>query len=202
MQIIIPYRDRAEHLKKFVQIYKNFDIVVVEQYGNKLFNRAKLLNIGFNETTDKIVCFHDVDLIAHDLNIYKTPFKDTIHLSGLCEQFNYKVIYDTCFGGVTMFTEEAYLKCNGASNDYWGWGGEDDDLYNRTKLAGLDIQFNPFKYYSQKHRKQTLTRQYEVNKQLCTSTDKTWQNSGLNSLRYDILKEDTIFGVKRILVNI
>jgi len=202
VQIIIPYRDRAEHLKKFVQIYKNFNIVVVEQYGNKLFNRAKLINVGFNETTDKIVCFHDVDLIAHDQSIYRTEFKDTIHLSGLCEQFNYKVIYDTCFGGVTMFTEEAYLKCNGASNDYWGWGGEDDDLYNRAKLAGLDIQFKPFKYYSQKHTKQTLTRQYEVNKQLCTSTQKTWQNSGLNSLRYDILKEDTIFGVRRILVNI
>lgn len=202
MQIIIPYRDRAEHLKKFVQIYKNFDIVVVEQYGNNLFNRAKLLNVGFNETIDKVVCFHDVDLIAHDQSIYRTEFKDAIHLSGLCEQFNYKEIYATCFGGVTMFTEEAYLKCNGSSNEFWGWGGEDDDLYNRTKLAGLYVQFKPFKYYSQKHRKQTLTRQYEVNKQLCTSTDKTWQNSGLNSLRYDILKEDTIFGVKRILVNI
>ena len=202
MQIIIPYRDREEHLKKFVQIYKHFDIVVVEQYGNKLFNRAKLLNIGFNESADKIVCFHDVDLIAHDLSIYLTEFKDAIHLSGLCEQFNYKQIYSTCFGGVSMFTEQAYLKCNGSSNEFWGWGGEDDDLYNRTKLAGLDVQFMPFKYYSQRHKKQPLTRQYEVNKRLCTSTDLTWQKSGLNLLRYDIIKEDTIFGGKRILVNI
>ena len=60
-----------------MQVYKNFGIVVVEQYGNKLFNRAKLLNVGFNETTEKIVCFHDVDLLAHDLSIYKTPFKNT-----------------------------------------------------------------------------------------------------------------------------
>jgi predicted glycosyltransferase involved in capsule biosynthesis len=202
MQIIIPYRDRAEHLKKFVEHYKSFKILVVEQANDKLFNRGKLFNVGFNESTDSHVVFHDVDLLAHDLFAYFEDVKGAVHLSGLCEQFNYKVPYETCFGGVTAFDAESFLKCNGFSNDFWGWGGEDDDLYNRTKLAGVNVRFALKKYYSLKHAKQKLTPQYRVNQQLCTSTDKTWQNSGLNSLRYDILKEDTIFGVKRILVNI
>ena len=115
-------------------------------------------------------------------------------------EFNYKVPYELVWG-VTLLMLKVF-KCNGFSNDFWGWGGEDDDLYNRTKLAGVNVRFALKKYYSLKHAKQKLTPQYRVNQQLCTSTDKTWQNSGLNSLRYDILKEDTIFGVKRILVNI
>ena len=34
---------------------------------------------------------------------------------------------------VTAFTEEAFRSINGYSNRYWGWGGEDDDLYHRMR---------------------------------------------------------------------
>lgn len=40
------------------------------------------------------------------------------------------------FGGVTMFTEEQFRRVNGFSNYYWGWGGEDDDMYNRLINKG------------------------------------------------------------------
>ena len=32
---------------------------------------------------------------------------------------------------VTAFTEESFKKINGYSNEYWGWGGEDDDISHR-----------------------------------------------------------------------
>lgn len=40
------------------------------------------------------------------------------------------------FGGVTMFTSQQFLRVNGFSNYYWGWGGEDDDMYARLKNKG------------------------------------------------------------------
>lgn len=204
MILIVPYRDRLEHLQKFVEHYKMFKILVVEQANDKLFNRGKLFNVGFNESKENVTVFHDVDLLVHDLGCYLSFFdlKGAIHLSGLCEQFNYKVPYETCFGGVTAFDANSFLKCNGFSNDFWGWGGEDDDLYNRTKLAGVNVRFCQNKYYSLKHEKQPITQHYKVNKVLCTQTDKTWLKSGLNSMRYEVIKKDTIFGVPRILVNI
>ena len=53
--VIIPYRDRREHLKTFIRSFKGFmsnkginhHIIVVNQDNGKLFNRGMLLNIGF-----------------------------------------------------------------------------------------------------------------------------------------------------------
>lgn len=41
--------------------------------------------------------------------------------------------YYQYFGGVSSLSKEQYLKINGFPNNYWGWGGEDDDIYNRYK---------------------------------------------------------------------
>lgn len=41
--------------------------------------------------------------------------------------------YHEYFGGVTAFRALDFININGHSNNYWGWGGEDDDLYLRVK---------------------------------------------------------------------
>lgn len=33
-------------------------------------------------------------------------------------------IYNTYFGGVTLIPKDKYIKANGYSNLYFGWGGE------------------------------------------------------------------------------
>lgn len=39
--------------------------------------------------------------------------------------------YHEFFGGVSGLTVKQFKKINGFPNAFWGWGGEDDDLWNR-----------------------------------------------------------------------
>lgn len=44
--------------------------------------------------------------------------------------------YSEFFGGVSGLTVEQFRKINGFPNAFWGWGGEDDDLWNRLVCFG------------------------------------------------------------------
>ena len=43
----------------------------------------------------------------------------------------FRIGYETIFGGISALTHEQMTKINGYSNRYYGWGGEDDDMYRR-----------------------------------------------------------------------
>ena len=147
--IVVPYRDRYEHLIQFKKSISNYlkskDIeyvlIIVEQDDAKLFNRGKLLNIGFlravKEKCDYVV-FHDVDMLP--INVDYGYSDVPIHLATDLMDSNstYKrEIFDTYFGGVTMFPVKDFTIINGYSNDYWGWGYEDDDLFKRCIFKGV-----------------------------------------------------------------
>jgi hypothetical protein len=152
--VIIPYRKRESQLKVFkkeITEYldsKNieFELIVIEQSDNLPFNRGKLLNVGF-DNAKKLGCnyvvFHDVDMIPVKVDY---SYSDTpLHLATNFE-FNpniKRIIFDEYFGGVTMFPVEDFEKINGYSNEYWGWGFEDDDLLYRCKKYNVGCEAKP-----------------------------------------------------------
>lgn len=144
LAIIVPYRDRATHLRMFVPYmsaylkmheHTDFKILIVEQADNKPFNRGKLLNVGYNSVQADYYVFHDIDMLP--ITADYSPCLSPTHLVSNASQFKDGIPYETYFGGVTMFPNADFMLINGFSNEYWGWGSEDDDLIARCKQAGL-----------------------------------------------------------------
>src|SRR6218665_3148296 len=48
--------------------------------------------------------------------------------------------YKTIFGGVCALTKAQFIKVNGFSNQFWGWGGEDDDMYKRIMYQSMKVE--------------------------------------------------------------
>jgi hypothetical protein len=148
--IIVPYRKRPGHLRKFQQSIESYlknqdyELIVVEQSDDLPFNRGKLLNIGFQQAIRKqcdYVVFHDVDMIPVDVDY---SYSDVpIHLANGFTNSD-REIFDTYFGGVTMFPVELFKKVNGYSNEYWGWGFEDDDLLMRLTEQNILTDFKTY----------------------------------------------------------
>ncbi|KAG9331127.1 hypothetical protein JZ751_019975 [Albula glossodonta] len=53
------------------------------------------------------------------------------------------MVFHDFFGGVSGLTVRQFRKINGFPNGFWGWGGEDDDLWNRVKFAGYNVSRPP-----------------------------------------------------------
>lgn len=150
--LIVPYRDRYHQLIAFkarvIQELErqniDYELIIVEQDRAKTFNRGMLLNIGV-EQAKKLKCdyviFHDVDMLP--VNVDYSYCEYPIHLSSnfKSKSPNFKrIVFDEYFGGVTLFPIDEFEKINGYSNEYWGWGYEDDDLLYRCKINGIKLK--------------------------------------------------------------
>lgn len=122
-----------------------YKIVHVEQSKNCLFNRGLLANVGFAKAYDiwddiERIVVHDTDMFPESTMCYDEPYHaPVIHYATRVSQFNDKLPYKTYFGGVIGFVPSVYKKINGFSNSFWGWGGEDDDIYNRVVNTGFNV---------------------------------------------------------------
>ena len=76
-----------------------------------------------------------MDLLLEDDRCILSCKNSPIHFSVLIDKFNYTLPYDKIFGGVVGFKPQQFIKANGYSNRYLGWGAEDDDMYQRLKRA-------------------------------------------------------------------
>lgn len=202
LAVIVPYRDREQHLKEFVPHMEKmlndeeipFEIAIVEQADDLPFNRAKLLNIGFKELENcDYFAFHDVDMLPIDSD-YGYPEGPT-HLASEVEQFNWGLPYDGYFGGVTLFDKDSFLLINGYSNEYWGWGAEDDDVLHRCVSKGIETFRKDCKYKSLGHERNIERIPYLKNVAKLQNFQKLIDPSqeilkdGLSTLKYEFLEE-------------
>lgn len=200
--IIIPYRDRRNHLAALVLHLHPFlqrqlieyNIYVVEQAGNGPFNRGMLMNVGFTEAVKEFpydcILLHDVDLVPEDdRNLYTCP-EPPRHMSASISSHHYRLMYADYFGGVSAMTADQYRAINGFSNKFWGWGGEDDDLFRRVRYQKMNISRYPgdlgrYTMLSHKKAKPSPTRHRVLRK-----GKRRYKTDGLNSLKYQILKTE------------
>ncbi|XP_031169602.1 beta-1,4-galactosyltransferase 1 isoform X2 [Sander lucioperca] len=203
--IIIPFRKREEHLKFWLYYLHpilqrqqlDYGVYVINQDGDETFNRAKLLNIGYVEALKEYdyecFVFSDVDLIPmDDRNTYKC-FSQPRHLSVSMDKFGFKLPYNQYFGGVSSLSKEQYLKINGFPNNYWGWGGEDDDIFNRLSSKGMSISRPSGETGKCRMIRHQRDKQNDPNPQRfnrIAHTRETMHTDGINSLTYRVVKAE------------
>ena len=151
LAIIVPYRDREEHLEQFVPHMDKFlsdrdipyKIFVVEQGNDRAFNRGWLINVGYSIAKEQgfdYFCFHDIDMLPEDNTCDYSWVDKPTHLASRLSKFKYRLVYPEYMGGVTLINREHFEWINGFSNKYWGWGFEDDDLLYRCRTRGVPLE--------------------------------------------------------------
>ena len=125
LAIIVPYRDREEHLARFVPHMEKFmldkgieyKIFVVEQNDDRPFNRGWLINIGYDISSQQgydYFCFHDFDLIQEGSTLAESEKRLLIisdYIKAKQKQSNVKVLWGTA----NCFANPIYM--NGAATN-------------------------------------------------------------------------------------
>jgi hypothetical protein len=159
---LIPYRDRENELNEWynnMSIYLDnqlgedkYEVYVIHQCNNMLFNRGALCNIGFLEAKKKYpTTYKDIQFIIHDVDIYPIYIvdkQDIIKYETLKGEVRhpYGVLRPQLggtLGGICIIYGEDYEKLNGMPN-YYGWGGEDVAMSRRCYANNIRINETKF----------------------------------------------------------
>uniref|UniRef100_A0A1I8HZA8 Glyco_transf_7N domain-containing protein n=1 Tax=Macrostomum lignano TaxID=282301 RepID=A0A1I8HZA8_9PLAT len=202
--VLVPYRNRSENLDKFVPYMQTllqqqniaYGIFVIEQANTKLFNRAKLLNVGFRVAQQfaKFDCFvlHDADKVPENVgNIYDCVRSPKLMISAMRQEgdatrkYHRGRMYNNFLGGSAAISKQAFERVNGNSNRYYGWGREDDELASRLGLRGMQI------FYPRGHVARFVNLKHSSDVIINTMPWPHWSRvravmnkDGLNSLNY------------------
>ena len=144
--IIIPFRNRLEHLRMFVKHFNKLkfkpDFYIIDQNNADKFNRGLLLNLGYiiakRKHYDRYI-FHDIDSYPDDdlFELYHKYIDMNIHYAS--PYLGYKYTNYNFLGGVIGLKGPDFERINGFPNTFFGWGGEDDALYNRIVKNNIKI---------------------------------------------------------------
>jgi glycosyltransferase involved in cell wall biosynthesis len=164
--IIIPYRNREEHLQVLLPVLidkfsdESFEIIVSEQNDTDNFRISCVQNIAYKYAKGDILIFHQVDYVPSDdvsyevndvpvLPAHRGIFldKDNVSLRNINDiPAGYRSWSDEIdpnfYGGVICMTRTHFETLNGFNPLYRGWGNEDEDLRERFKWANIPVHRN------------------------------------------------------------
>ena len=195
--ILVPYRDRFEHLRQFVPHMErflrgklSFQLVVIEQLPGAPFNRGKLLNVGFRLHRDEAPLFalHDVDTLPQDESCDYLIADRAMHLAGRASKYGGQLPYPAFLGAVFVLRREHFEAANGFSNLYWGWGREDDEFARRLWASGITWGNRPGLYQSLEHPLGDLNSRNDTRLLEFLRGQRDWRHDGLNSLEFQIIR--------------
>ena len=193
----------AKHMDEFL-LNLPFRILVVEQLDNQLFNRGALLNVGFQLAPEsEYVVFHDVDMLPVDSSCsYERSLTGFCHVAGRVEQYGYLLPYTNYCGGVLIASRAAFCRVNGFSNQYWGWGCEDDDILARVWRNNIVVERRPGLYKSLPHkpappferranqlRFERILQKYAYDRAEHPVHPKIFRRAALNTFRHNVQEE-------------
>jgi predicted glycosyltransferase involved in capsule biosynthesis len=140
ISIIVPYRDRSEHLAEFLEamltIKQDKELIIVEQEEGKPFNRGKLLNIGAIYSTGTHLIMHDVDMI---------PLFTEYPAAGAIIQLASSDIQTSGYlGGVTMFNSDIFFNFGGYSNNFFSRGEDNEIRFHIMRQPRIPIIIEHF----------------------------------------------------------
>eukprot|EP00854_Cymbomonas_tetramitiformis_P000427 gene427-788_t len=151
---IVPVRDRYLQKNIFTTFIQGkmsaeklkYTLLYAEQTSGNLFNRGLLLNVGYaylfnvTENACSYVYLHDVDMLTESTLMYGNYSKAAVmHLATNASQFDYVMPYPNYIGGIVGVMPSVFELVDGFSNCFWGWGGEDDDFYDRLMQRHLNV---------------------------------------------------------------
>jgi hypothetical protein len=146
LTVVIPYRDREPHLRQLMPVLiaklqeqrLSYRVLVVEQEQGTSFNRGRLLNAGIHYSADftDYYCLHDVDALPIVAN-YACPSQPLRLVNEILGSNGKSRREDYYFSGAVSIRKDQVQAANGYSNEYWGWGKEDDDFFFRLLLSHL-----------------------------------------------------------------
>lgn len=145
LTVVIPFRDRDEHLHQLIPVLSatldeqriRHRVLVVEQEAGGLFNRGRLINTGIHYAAgdSDYYCLHDVDAVPVVAN-YQCPSQPLRLVNTLRGPEGESRRTNYYLSGAVSIRKDQVFAVNGFSNEYWGWGKEDDDFFFRLLLAG------------------------------------------------------------------
>ena len=227
ISFIIPNRGGMylpEVVANINEVYHVFDkeIIIIEQCDAEPFKKGQLYNIALNRCNGEYVALQDNDIIhfrgINLLSVLKEnhmkPYLGFTHVSQIPGPKKPYLITETRlrpsgYGAFLFGLTESFIKANGFSNLYMGWGSEDVEIGIRIadellpnglgKVFRVPQNIGHIKHLPRGSRKD---KHVILNDKLFNSRqNRDYRLDGIEDTTYNLISDEVIDGVRWIRVD-